>query len=220
VTDRRLRDVLLLALTLNAGAIDALSYLGLHRVFTANMTGNMVLLALSAGQGQEFGAIRSATAFVGYAIGAFAGARIVGRSRSAEVWAPRVTTALAAELLLLVALALGWQASAAQPVRPVLELLIGFSAAAMGLQSAAAARLAVTGITTTYVTGTLTGLMSELAALAGRSSWGLRAGVITALAVGAGINALVLRYWPPGAALVPVAVLVGATLTALRYFRS
>ena len=41
---RHERDLLLLALTWAAGNIDAIGYLGLGRVFTANMTGNTVLL--------------------------------------------------------------------------------------------------------------------------------------------------------------------------------
>jgi uncharacterized membrane protein YoaK (UPF0700 family) len=40
----RVRDGLLLTLTAAAGSADAVSYLGLGRVFTANMTGNLVLL--------------------------------------------------------------------------------------------------------------------------------------------------------------------------------
>src|SRR5215203_4297639 len=42
----------LLALTFSTGVIDAVSYLGLGRVFTANMTGNIVLLGFGvAGSG-------------------------------------------------------------------------------------------------------------------------------------------------------------------------
>jgi len=42
-----IRNMLLLLLACAAGAIDAISYLGLGRVFTANMTGNTVLLGLA-----------------------------------------------------------------------------------------------------------------------------------------------------------------------------
>src|SRR5437763_7080955 len=42
----------LLALTFTTGLVDAVSYLGLGRVFTANMTGNIVLLGFGvAGSG-------------------------------------------------------------------------------------------------------------------------------------------------------------------------
>src|SRR5437867_9685930 len=44
--------VALIALTFTTGLIDAVSYLGLGRVFTANMTGNIVLLGFGiAGSG-------------------------------------------------------------------------------------------------------------------------------------------------------------------------
>lgn len=43
---------MLLVLTWAAGCVDAISYLGLNRVFTAMMTGNTVLLGLALGQGE------------------------------------------------------------------------------------------------------------------------------------------------------------------------
>src|SRR3954471_3750339 len=53
--DGSIRDPLargLLALTFSTGLVDAVSYLGLGRVFTANMTGNIVLLGFGiAGSG-------------------------------------------------------------------------------------------------------------------------------------------------------------------------
>jgi len=50
--DIRVRDLLLMALTFSSGAIDAISYLVLGKVFTAFMTGNIVFLGLwTAGAG-------------------------------------------------------------------------------------------------------------------------------------------------------------------------
>ena len=40
----------LLVLTAVSGTVDAVSYLGLGHVFTANMTGNVVLLAFAAAE--------------------------------------------------------------------------------------------------------------------------------------------------------------------------
>ena len=42
--------VALMVLTFNTGLIDAVSYIGLGRVFVANMTGNFVLLAFAAAE--------------------------------------------------------------------------------------------------------------------------------------------------------------------------
>jgi len=48
----RVRDWLLMALTVSSGAIDAISYLALGNIFTAFMTGNVVFLGLQmAGAG-------------------------------------------------------------------------------------------------------------------------------------------------------------------------
>jgi len=50
---------MVLVLTWAASGVDAISYLGLGHVFTANMTGNAVLLGLAVGQGQGLAALRS-----------------------------------------------------------------------------------------------------------------------------------------------------------------
>ena len=63
------RDRILLALAFVAGCVDALSYLGLSRVFTANMTGNAVLLGLAIGQTQELQVAHSSAAIVGFVLG-------------------------------------------------------------------------------------------------------------------------------------------------------
>jgi hypothetical protein len=52
----------LLALTVVTGLIDAISFLGLGHIFTANMTGNVVFLAFAPGGAQGLSAIRSVTA--------------------------------------------------------------------------------------------------------------------------------------------------------------
>src|SRR5260370_7832509 len=78
-----------------AGIVDAVSYLGLGRVFTAMMTGNTVLLALAIGQGERMAVLRSALALAGFSVGAATGALIVSRGRSRDEWPPRVTPASA-----------------------------------------------------------------------------------------------------------------------------
>jgi uncharacterized membrane protein YoaK (UPF0700 family) len=189
-------------------------------VFTANMTGNMILLGLAAGQVQGFETLRSGVAFAGFAAGALGGAKLAGRGGPKELWPRRVTVALALELLLLGGLQAGWIAAGAQPVRPLLDVLIVLSAMAMGVQSAAIQRVAVPGVATTYVTGTLTSLMAELSALAHfGSGWPLRAGVVLALGVGAILEALVLFRWPAAAPAVPLLLLAAVAPMAARGFR-
>src|SRR5690606_41375988 len=69
----------LLTLPLPSGVVDAVSSLGLVRVFTGNMTGNVLFLgfALVGVPGIPF--LNNAVALVGFVIGAIAAGRIVGR---------------------------------------------------------------------------------------------------------------------------------------------
>src|SRR5262245_25825708 len=158
------RDVMLLILTGAAGTVDAIGYLALGRVFTANMTGNTVLLGLHLGQEQGAAALRAIVALVGFGVGLTIGALIVERTRSTAAWPRAVTTAFGLEALMLGVFAIG--VSATVPVREVVEAqaLIAVSAIAMGIQSAAVRRLNVPGIATTYVTGTLTSAVTGLIA--------------------------------------------------------
>jgi len=144
-----------LLLTGAAGYVDAVSYLALGRVFTANMTGNTVLLGLALVQGDGGAVVRTALALGAFVGGTGIGAWLVHRSEVPARWPRGVTIALGVECVLLAALA-GDRSS----------LLVGrvaLAALAMGIQSAAARRLDVFGIATTFVTGTLTSLVSLIA---------------------------------------------------------
>lgn len=151
---------MLLALTFSAGSVDALSYLGLGHVFTAMMTGNIVLLGLALAQGELLAALRSIVALLGFAFGVFVGAVIVERESEPAEWPAAVTGALAFETILLGIFAgISWLIGTRSGVIYVLIILL---AVAMGVQSAAVRRLGVPGIATTYITGTLTSLMVDL----------------------------------------------------------
>ena len=156
-----------------AGIVDAVSYLGLGRVFTAMMTGNTVLLALAIGQGESMAILRSALALAGFSVGAATGAFIVSRGRSRDEWPPSVTAAFAFEALLLAGFTAVWHVAGSTLTTGTTSLLIVLSGLAMGVQAAAVRHLGIPGVATTYLTGTLTSLMAELVgwgrALAGAS---------------------------------------------------
>src|SRR5207249_11296337 len=67
---------LLLGLTVVTGLVDAVSYLALGHVFTANMTGNVVFLGFAAAGGNGLSAPRSGTAVVAFLLGAVIGGRM------------------------------------------------------------------------------------------------------------------------------------------------
>ena len=89
----------------------------------------------------------------------------------------------------------------------------------MGIQAATARALAP-GMSTTYVTGTLTGLLSELSALGAVSGdRRRRASIVVALALGAVAGAVALSAFPPIAPAIPLAVVGGVVLVAAARFR-
>jgi uncharacterized membrane protein YoaK (UPF0700 family) len=212
------RDRVLLALAFTAGCVDALSYLGLSRVFTANMTGNAVLLGLAIGQTQELQVAHSSSAIVGFVLGVIVAAKLVGPPRERLVWSPRITLALCVECGVLVVFAFAWWLSLPRFSGGVLIGLIVLSGVAMGIQSAVARRLAVPGVTTTYITGTITALVAELTAVSGAPGERRRmSAVIGALVAGAVTGGVAQAYVRPAAALVP-AVVVAAILVAVAGF--
>ena len=212
-------DGLLVLLAGAAGCIDALCYLRLGNVFTANMTGNAVLLGIATGQQVGARALHSAVALAGFVLGVLAGAELCGRHRGSQTggWPLGVTLALGVELVLLGALAVGWALAGADPAGIAEYGLVGISALAMGLQSAAVRKLPVGGVATTYVTGTLTGLLAGLAL--GGTSRRVRlrqAGVVLALVAGAVIGTAVLGVVGAVAALIPVTLVAVVVAVALR----
>ncbi len=155
---------MVLLLTWAAGSVDAISYLGLGHVFTANMTGNTVLLGLAVGQGQGFAALRSVVALGGFALGAAIGAIVVERGPKGGEWPPAVTRAIVVEGIILALFTITWHFSGIARSGGGVYALIALSALAMGVQSAAIRHLNIPGVATTYITGTLT---SSLAGLVG-----------------------------------------------------
>lgn len=148
---------LLLGLTLVAALTDGISYLGLERVFPANMTGNTVLLGLGIASRDLPAAARSATA-----LGAFlAGAVLAAVLLRQPGWSRASVGLLVGEMAALAALC-GWWLVLGQPSGAATYGLIGLAGVSMGAQSCLASRLNVPGVSTTYITGTWTALSIAL----------------------------------------------------------
>ncbi len=183
----------MLALTFTTGIVDAVGYLGLDRVFTANMTGNVVILGMAlVGGGNNLPILGPAIALVAFLGGAAIGGRVL---RSAPAgWSHRTSMTFMATGVL--AAGLGVSAVIAPPKQGQVWALVvtGLLAVAMGLQAATARRLAVKDVTTVVVTSTLTGLAAD-SRLAGGSGdgWARRALAVALILVGASVGALLLR---------------------------
>ena len=160
---RRLRHALVVLLTVNAGATDAIGFLALGGSFTSVMTGNFVLLGISSAEGDGTLARHIVTAILCFVGGCVLGSRLAGTPVEGQpVWPRAVTRALSVEVVIFAAYAVGWWMQGSRPHGPVQLLLLGGNAVALGIQSSSVQRFGVAGLSTTYMTGTLTTLIVRL----------------------------------------------------------
>ena len=225
---RRMEPLLLALslLTLVTGLVDAACYLGLGRVFTANMTGNVVLLAFGATGAQGLPVLAPTVSLVVFLVGAAAGGRLAsslvgpaGAEVPASVRRRWVTITLLLELgLVAVAgvVALGLPVGGGGARRYVVIALL---AAALGLQNATVRRLAVPDVTTTVLTLTLTGLAADSWLAGGHSPRaGRRLAAVGLMAAGALAGALLLRV-DVALPVLAAAVVIALAAVALRFLR-
>ena len=214
----RVRDTLLILLTVASGAVDAVCFLGIGEVFTAVVTGNLVLLGLGIGTGDWAGAGRSVAAVAAYATGVLAAARLLPRATGADPWPRRTAIALFAEAALQLGVAVVWLVFGGDPPGGARYAMIAAYGVSMGVQSTIAQAIAVHGVSTTYVTGTLTGLITDL--VRGRGGGRRRRFLVVAsVVVGAVLTALLLRVAAPVAPFLPAAITLATASTATLAFR-
>jgi len=194
-------------LTTATGVLDATSFLDLGRTFTANMTGNVLLLAFSL-TGTALGGGSSSRGFVvalvAFVVGALLGAALAGRRGRAA----RLPVALGAETVLLVA-AVGLAASGSLGVALRRDAVVALLALAMGVQNAMVRRMSVTEANTTVLTTSLGSLAADVVAVGGRPPRaGRRVATVLCIFGGAVVGALLQRHgttWPLLLAVVLVA---------------
>lgn len=198
--------VLLTSMTAVSGLVDAVSYLGLGHVFTANMTGNVVVLGFAAAGASGFSVAACLTS-----LGAFVvGAACAGRAQALLPSRRRLLiTALVTEgTLTATAAVVGFTAatfSTGWPRFTVIALL----AFGMGVRNATIRRLAVPDMTTTVLTMTLTGLAADIG-LTGAANPLLprRASAVLAMLLGALAGALLFLHRGAGLTLLIGALVV------------
>src|ERR1700680_4087718 len=128
----RVRDLLLNALTVSSGAVDAISFLALGKVFSAFMTGNIAFLGLRVAGASAPGAVAILVSMAAFAIGVYLSTRIVKPTASSVFWPPRGTVALGLSLIAHAVFLAVWFASNGQPSIDVAHVLLGSWGFAMG----------------------------------------------------------------------------------------
>ncbi len=149
-------DIMLVLLACVAGSVDVMSYFRLGHVFTANMTGNTILLGLAIGQGKVASSLHSLAALGGFFAGALTGASIIENTKKS--WSHYVTLSVTIETIIIFILVLIWFEEPEVLSNFVLYISILLAAVAMGIQSVTIWHLNIPGVVTTFLTGTITSI--------------------------------------------------------------
>ncbi len=190
-----LRDPLtqsLLLLTFTTGLVDAVSFIGIGRVFTANMTGNVALLGFGlAGRG-NLPVLAPLISLGAFLVGAGAGGALAARRGTRR--RNHIGAALAVEVVLI---------AGATLIVATVKIRIGGAsglaviallALAMGIRNATMRHVGVVDLTTTVLTGTLTNLATGLPIFGGSGkATARRLLTVLALLMGALTGALLLQ---------------------------
>lgn len=202
----------LLVLTLTTGVIDAACYLGLGRVFAANMTGNVVLLGFGIVGSSGLPVVAPLVSLGAFLCGAVVGGRMGERLPPKEAHLSRAMLIEVGMIALATLIAIVFDVT---PDRFSGDLIIALLAFAMGLRNATVRRLKVADLSTTVLTMTLTGLAadSQLAGGTGKGNW-RRSAAVWSMLVGAMIGAALVKA---DLALVLLAAAVLALVTWLVF---
>jgi uncharacterized membrane protein YoaK (UPF0700 family) len=199
----------LLLLTFTAGLVDAVSYLALGHVFTANMTGNIVFLGFGIAGSGGLPVVAPLVSLAAFLVGASGGGALARRTGGRHL--KHVTSALGFEASLIGAATVLAAEIDLHPGTVSAYIVIALLAVAMGLRSATVRRIGVADLTTIVLTMTLSALAAD-SPLAGGSGGGSsrRVAAVAAMLGGALAGALLLKV----SAAVPLAVAAGLGLLA------
>ena len=212
----------LLGMTVVTGLVDAVSFLSLGRVFTANMTGNVVILAFATARVSGLSIARSSTALLSFLVGATLGGRIMARA-SAEKQIQFAAQAFLLEIAFLFAAsfcAIGYTGhSLEDSFKPF--ALIALTALAMGTRNAAVRKLAIPDLTTTVLTLTIAGIGADSSLAKGNNPrLARRVGSVLALFFGAAFGAVVIRYSISAALAIAATISVVCSAALFRSLRT
>lgn len=203
----------LLVLTFTTGLVDAVSYLGLGRVFTANMTGNIVFLGFGIAGSGGLPVVAPLVSLGAFLVGAGAGGVLA--ARMADRHPRHFAWALGIEATLIAVAAIVAAAIDVQPNAFSGDAVIALLALAMGLRNATIRQIAVPDLTTTVLTMTLTGLAADSPVFGGTGKGSTRrTAAVFGMLTGALAGALLLKT----SLVLPLAVASALALGALLLY--
>jgi uncharacterized membrane protein YoaK (UPF0700 family) len=186
----------LTVLTVLSGIADAISYLGLGHVFTANMTGNVVVIAFALAGWPGFSAPASLLSLAGFLCGAAVAGRLAVDFGDRRRWMLGALCVEAGLTAVCAVIAFSHGDISIGAARYVVIALLAF---AMGVRNSTVRRLAVPDMTTTVLTLTLTGLAADSSLAKGANPRiGRRATAVLCMILGAYVGAVLMRHVNPG----------------------
>ncbi len=212
----------LLGMTAVTGLVDAVSFLSLGRVFTANMTGNIVLLAFATARVPGLSIARSLTALLAFLVGAVLGGRVMARaSADSQIrFASQACFLEGAFLFAASSCAIGYRSDLLENSFQPLAL-IALTALAMGTRNAAVRKLAIPDLTTTVLTLTITGIGADSSLAKGNNPrLAIRLESIAAMFLGAAMGAVVIRYSISAALWLATAISAACSAALFRSVRT
>ncbi|WP_346010769.1 YoaK family protein [Streptomyces sp. SID5910] len=194
-------------LAFSAGAVNALGFLSLGGVFTSVVTANSAMIGIGLGGGRPaFGAL-AGLAVLGYVLGAAGGSWTAARAQRS---APAAGFLLL-EAVLLWTVAVWWAAADGHPGGAARTVMLGLASAAMGCQNAGVRVSLGAHVATAYLTGMLTQAVAE--AVTRRRLQRRALMTVGLLICGAAAFALLGRWLPGVAGMLPALLVTGAWLT-------
>jgi len=197
------------ALTVVAGAFDAVAFLRLGHVFVANMTGNVAFLGLALAGASGFSVLTALAALAAFVTGAAIAGRLPALTPGRTLRRAAACEAVLGSAATVVAVV-----STGPAARYTMTVLL---ALAMGGQTATVRRLAVPDMTTTVLTRTLTGLAVDTPDLRQPGSHAVRRiAAVAAMVAGAAGGALLVFDASTGWALGTASAVLGGVAVASR----
>lgn len=200
-----MRNILVLLMAANSGFLDACCFLVLGSTFSSVMTGNMVIFGIEVGRFQPMGAVLAGSAIVAFMVGCLVGAGVAGKHLPSDPpWPPSITRSLLIEFTIMIGFSAWWWLEHGAPSGEARLGLLIFCATALGVQSAAVQRFGIGGLSTTYLTGTLTQLMIRLSSTRRLNGSGFSIALLSFLILGAALGSVIAAQLPMAVPIFPL----------------
>lgn len=209
----------LLVFTAATGAADGVSFVALDKVFTGNMTGNVLFIGFGLVGVQDIPVINNLVALLCFLSGAVLGARITRGPAGDDRLRASSVVVTAGNTVVMFLLAALWFAVGTFE-RPFQLIVAGILALLLGAQAAAIRHAGLRDLTTVVITMTMVSLSSDSRLAGGTGpAWLRRFGAIIAMGLGALISAALAVHVGGAAALLAAATIMGAGVLALWHAR-